>query len=141
MPDDEMKLNNVEQLARARAYIKFVFAGASRPAESVSDDDALFAYAKQLEHFSPAYADQVGTVMHDIAVDPDLLKQAQAFADRMEADMRELGVTGDYFTQDQRARWKQGSLRGYLGLSPDADEQDAVGPWIAEFPGHQLTNS
>jgi hypothetical protein len=131
---DREKPNDAEQLARARAYIKLVLTGASRPAESVSDADAVFAYRKQLEKFSPAYADQVGAVMHAIATAPALLEQAQAFADRTEASMRELGVTGDHFTQDQRARWKQGSLRGYLGLSPNAAEQNPPGPWIPEFP-------
>ena len=50
-------------------------------------------------------------------------KKAEEFADRMEAQMRELGATGDFFCDAQRARWRQHSIRAYLGLSPDPEAE------------------
>jgi hypothetical protein len=46
-------------------------------------------------------------------------EKAEQFADRMEAKMRNLGATGDFFCEPQRVRWRQHSIRAYLGLSPD----------------------
>lgn len=53
-----------------------------------------------------------------IADDSERLAKAQQFADRMEVQMRELGSTADYFCVPQRERWRQHSIRAYLGLSP-----------------------
>jgi hypothetical protein len=50
-------------------------------------------------------------------------EKAEQFADRMEAQMRDIGATGDFFCDAQRARWRQHSIRAYLGLSPDADAE------------------
>lgn len=55
------------------------------------------------------------------------LEQAEAFADRMEAKMRKLGSTGDFLCAPQRLRWRQHSIRAYLGSSPDP-EADTVSP-------------
>jgi hypothetical protein len=52
-------------------------------------------------------------------------ERAERFADRMEAQMRELGATGDFFCQAQRDRWRQHSIRAYLGLSPDLEGDDS----------------
>lgn len=49
-------------------------------------------------------------------------QRAERFADRMEAQMRKLGATADYLCDSQRERWRQHSIRAYLGLSPNAEE-------------------
>ncbi len=60
-----------------------------------------------------------------MAGDTDNQKQekAEQFADRMEAQMRSVGATGDFFCDAQRTRWRQHSIRAYLGLSPDPEAE------------------
>ncbi len=60
-------------------------------------------------------------------------QKAEAFADRMEAKMRELGSTGDYFCVAQRERWREHSIRAYLGLSqePEVDKSAVLPPAAA----------
>jgi hypothetical protein len=55
--------------------------------------------------------------MSPMKTDPTKLAKAEQFADRMEAQMRDLGATGDYFCDEQRKRWRQHSIRAYLGTS------------------------
>lgn len=50
-------------------------------------------------------------------------KKAEEFADRMESQMRELGATGDFFCSAQRERWRQHSIRAYLGESTDPESE------------------
>ncbi|MGA1988474.1 MAG: hypothetical protein ABSG72_19555 [Candidatus Sulfotelmatobacter sp.] len=62
-----------------------------------------------------------------MADDKVRLAKAEEFADRMEAQMRELGANGDYFCAAQRERWRQHSIRAYLGSSPgEPDDSRAV---------------
>jgi hypothetical protein len=105
----------------------------------VSDDAALYAYTEQLKEFSPTYAERVEKKMGEIAANPDLLKQALVCADQFEAAIRKLGTNGDGFDQDSRARWKQHSLKAFLGLSPDFSSDSKrladFRPWWPKFPG------
>lgn len=50
-------------------------------------------------------------------------EKAEQFADRIEAEMRNLGATGDFFCDAQRVRWRQHSIRAYLGISPETDSE------------------
>jgi hypothetical protein len=54
-------------------------------------------------------------------------EKAEQFADRMEAQMRSLGATGDFFCNAQRLRWRQHSIRAYLGLSADPEGDGSQG--------------
>jgi len=56
--------------------------------------------------------------VYHMAKDAEKLAKAEQFADDMEAQMRELGATGDFFCTAQRERWRQHSIRAYLGASP-----------------------
>jgi|SwirhisoilCB3_FD_contig_91_320749_length_926_multi_4_in_0_out_0_2 CHASE1-domain containing sensor protein len=56
----------------------------------------------------------------------DEQKKAEAFADRMEAKLRKLGSTADFFCASQKLRWRQHSIRAYLGLSPDPETESAL---------------
>lgn len=55
-------------------------------------------------------------------------KAAEDFADRIAAKMRELGSTDDFFCSAQRVRWRQHSIRAYLGLSSDAEAESSSAP-------------
>ena len=61
-----------------------------------------------------------------LAEDPQLQAKAEQFADRMEAQMRSVS-TGDFFCDSQRVRWRQHSIRAYLGLSPDPEAEPSQG--------------
>lgn len=52
-------------------------------------------------------------------------ERAEEFADRMEGAMRDLGSTGDFFCDAQRERWRQHSVRAYLGISPAPEAEDS----------------
>ena len=55
---------------------------------------------------------------------PEKQKRAEEFADRMEAQMRTSGANSDFFCDSQRERWRQHSIRAYLGLSPKSHQSD-----------------
>jgi hypothetical protein len=52
---------------------------------------------------------------------PENRARAEAFADRLEAKMRLVGSTGEYFCESQRVVWRQQTIRGFMGVSPDPE--------------------
>ena len=51
-----------------------------------------------------------------MSADAEKLAKAKQFADRMEAQMRKLGASGDYFCTEQHKRWREHSIRAYMGV-------------------------
>lgn len=71
----------------------------------------------------------------------DNSKSAEAFAHRMEAKMRELGSTDDFFCDTQRERWRQHSIRAYLGLSSDDEVESSSTPPIPPLVSKSSSDS
>ena len=69
-------------------------------------------------------------------IDPEERKKAEEFADYMEEEMRRIGATGDYFCTEQHKRWRQHTIRAFLGLSPGQDEDNTESATTSTKPGY-----
>jgi hypothetical protein len=54
---------------------------------------------------------------------PENRAKAEKFADKYEAAIAGLGSTGKYFCPEQRLRWRQQSIRAFMGTSPSFDRE------------------
>jgi len=61
-----------------------------------------------------------------MAEDVEKRKKAEEFADYMEAEFRKLGASGDFFCRQQRLRWREHSIRAYLGSSHAGEESSSL---------------
>jgi hypothetical protein len=78
---------------------------------------AIFSENQQLAAFVG-----IEDALTDNSVDRE---KAEEFATWVEETMSTLGVTGKYFCEGQHQRWRQHSIRAYLGQSPVSEPLSA----------------